>query len=161
MGKGRLIPWIILAALYVSCGGNSSALKDGYYTAEAAEFDEYGWKEYVTLCVSSKQISMLEYNAFNSSGLIKSWDMHYMRRMNAVSGSYPNAYTRYYGRQFLARQGTEGVDALSGATDSYRTFIRLADAALENALRGKTETRMVSFGDGRNGKRHFLPIKVE
>jgi major membrane immunogen (membrane-anchored lipoprotein) len=148
MRKRRLIPWIILAVLYVSCGGNSSALKDGYYTAEAAEFDEYGWKEYVTLCISSKRISMVEYNAFNPSGLIKSWDMNYMRRMNAAAGTYPNAYTRYYGSQLLARQGTEGVDGLSGATNSYRTFIRLADTALENARGGDTGTSLVSFAAG-------------
>jgi major membrane immunogen (membrane-anchored lipoprotein) len=148
MGKKRLVPLIFFAALYMSCGGNSSALKDGYYTAEAAEFDNHGWKEYVTLCISSGKISMVEYNAFNQSGLIKSWDMNYMRLMNAASGSYPNAYTRYYAGQLLTRQGTEGIDALSGATESYWSFLRLADAALENARRGDTETSMVSFSGG-------------
>ncbi|MDR2435364.1 MAG: FMN-binding protein [Treponema sp.] len=150
MGKKRLVPLIFLVAL-LSCGGNSSALKDGYYTAEDAEFDNHGWKEYVTLCISSGQISMVEYNAFNQSGLIKSWDMNYMRLMNAASGSYPNAYTRYYVGQLLTRQGTEGIDALSGATESYRSFLRLADAALENARRGDTGTHIVSFSDGRHG----------
>jgi major membrane immunogen (membrane-anchored lipoprotein) len=151
MGKKRLVPLIFLAALYMSCGGNSTALKDGYYTAEAAEFDSHGWKEYVTLSISSGKICMVEYNAFNPSGLVKSWDMNYMRLMNAASGSYPNAYTRYYAGQLLTRQGTEGIDALSGASDSYRTFLRLADAALENARRGDTGPRMVSFGGERHG----------
>ena len=133
--------------LLVSCGENTPFFKDGYYTAEAAEFDEYGWKEYVTICISAGRIILVEYNAFNSSGFIKSWDMDYMRVMNAADGTYPNAYTRYYGRQFLENQGTEGIDALSGATYSYHTFLALADAVLKNAREGNNNTTQVNFGE--------------
>jgi major membrane immunogen (membrane-anchored lipoprotein) len=140
--------WLfVLAVLCASCTRGDSALQDGYYTAEAAEFDAHGWKEYVTICVWDGQISLVEYNAFNRSGFIKSWDMDYMRAMEAVSGTYPNAYTRYYEGKLLMSQGIGGVDVLSGATESYRTFLRLADAAIENASRGNTETRLVMFGN--------------
>jgi major membrane immunogen (membrane-anchored lipoprotein) len=118
-------------------------MQDGYYTAEAAEFDSHGWKEYVTVYVSGGRITLVEYNACNDSGFIKSWDMDYMRQMNALCGTYPNAYTRYYGRALLNNQGTEGIDCITGATNSYHVFLALADAALENARRGDTETRLV------------------
>lgn len=136
---------IALIVLCMSCGGNRPALKDGYYTAEAESFDSYGWKEYVTICVSGGRIIYIEYNAFNVSGFIKSWDMDYMRAMNVLDGTYPNAYTRYYGGQLLAFQGAEKIDRISGATNSYHRFIRLADAVLESARRGNAETRLVRF----------------
>jgi major membrane immunogen (membrane-anchored lipoprotein) len=119
-------------------------MKDGYYTAEAAEFDEHGWKEYVTICVSGGQIILIEYNAYNPTGLVKSWDMDYMRIMNAVDGTYPNAYTRMYGRQFLDRQSAD-VDCISGATNSYYSFVRLAGAVLENARSGDSTARQVNL----------------
>jgi major membrane immunogen (membrane-anchored lipoprotein) len=155
--KRHILFLAFLAALCASCAGKNFDLKDGYYTAEIAGFDEHGWKEYVTICVSAGRITLVEYNAINASGFIKSWDMRYMRLMNATDGTYPNAYTRYYGRQFLDKQGTDGIDRISGATDSYHTFIRLADTALENARQGNTETTLVSlsgvYGGSANGAR--------
>ena len=134
---------ILPAGMLVSCSSAEYPLKDGYYSAEAAEFDSHGWKEYITICVSSGQIIMVEYNAFNTSGFIKSWDMDYMRVMNAKDGTYPNAYTRYYGGKFMEKQGVEGIDFLSGSTHSHFTFLQLAAAVLENAQLGDTATRFV------------------
>ena len=138
---------IFSLALFGSCERNSSGLKDGYYTAEAAVFDAHGWKEYLTICVSGGRIIMVEYNAYNSSGFIKSWDMDYMRVMNAADGTYPNAYTRHYGALLLKHQGIDGIDALSGASHSYPVFISLAEAVLENAWIGNSRTTLVHFGD--------------
>jgi major membrane immunogen (membrane-anchored lipoprotein) len=141
--------WLVLTGflivLFASCSAGGSVMQDGYYTAEAAEFDVHGWKEYITICVSGGQIIVVEYNAYNASGFIKSWDMDYMRLMNAIDGTYPNAYTRYYSRQLLIRQGTEGIDRITGATASYNTFINLAKAVLENARQGDRKTRLVHF----------------
>jgi major membrane immunogen (membrane-anchored lipoprotein) len=138
----RLLSGIFMFFL-LSCSGGKDSMKDGYYTAEAAEFDAYGWKEYVTIGVSSGRITTVEYNAFNPSGFIKSWDMDYMRLMNANDGTYPNAYARSYMRQLLAGQGPDSVDRVAGATSSYRSFISLAKAALENARQGNGATRLV------------------
>ena len=145
MINNRVLIFILLAALVLSCSRNSSSLKDGYYTAQAAEFDEYGWKEDVTICVSAEKIILIEYNAFNISGFLKSWDMQNMRNMSAAKGIYPNAYTRSYAAMALSRQGTEGIDSISGATVSHRKFIALTDAAIKNARRGNTETELVHF----------------
>jgi major membrane immunogen (membrane-anchored lipoprotein) len=140
---GKVVLVLIFLVILVSCGENSSSLKDGYYTAEAAEFDEHGWKEYVTICVSGGRIILIEYNAYNASGFIKSWDMRYMRLMNGDSGTYPNAYTRYYAGQLLNRQGTDGIECLAGATNSYLSFLKLSDAAMENAGKADDETRLI------------------
>jgi len=129
--------FIFLCFLPESCSKNNLMLKDGYYSAEMADFDEFGWKEYVTIRVSGARIIHVEYDARNRSGLIKSWDMEYMRTMNAATGTYPNAYFRYYSTEFLQRQSTEGIDALTGASVSYKEFILLASAVLESARQGK------------------------
>jgi major membrane immunogen (membrane-anchored lipoprotein) len=117
------LPLLLFFALPVlSCSRDSSILHDGYYTAESASFDSFGWKEFVTICVSNGKIVTVEYNAKNSSGFIKSWDMDYMRRMGAVTGTYPNEYSRVYASELLARQTPDPIDAISGATDSHATF---------------------------------------
>lgn len=144
---------LVLWAFFTACSADDSSIKDGYYTAEAAEFDAHGWKEYVTICVSGGRIIFIEYNAFDPTGFVKSWDMNYMRVMNALHNTYPNAYTRYYGKQFLSSQGTGEIIPLSGASRSYESFIRLADAALENARQGNVETRLVQFNDDENNTR--------
>ena len=135
-----------LFILFISWGGSSSTLKDGYYTAEAAVFDEYGWKEYLAICVSGGRIILVEYNAYNSSGFVKSWDVDYMRMMNSEDGTYPNAFTRHYGRLLLEKQGTEGIDALSGASNSYPVFLALAEAVIKNAREGNNKTALVHPG---------------
>ena len=138
---------LLFAALLLSCTRGSSALIDGYYTAEAAEFDAYGWKEYLSIRVSGGEIIVVEYNAYNASGFIKSWDMNHMRAMNASNGTYPNEYARHYAALFLKYQGIDRIDALSGASHSYPVFIGLAEAVLENAWAGKSRTTLVYFGD--------------
>jgi len=138
---------IVFAVLpLLSCERNSSELKDGYYTSELAEFDSYGWKDYVTICVSGGRIIMVEYNAYNLSGFLKSWDMDYMRLMSASVKTYPSEYARHYARLFLYYQKTEGIDVLSGATDSYPIFIKLAKAVLENAREGDRNIALVHIG---------------
>ena len=141
---------VIIPLMLISCTRSGSVLKDGYYSAEASEFDQHGWKEYVTICVSDGRIALVEYDSFNLSGFIKSWDTHYMRVMNAASGTYPNYYTRSYGRQLLEDQGIENIDCITGATESYYTFLRLAEVALANARKGNIETSQVRFGNSQN-----------
>jgi len=142
---GKCIAPVILAALLCSCTAAKYHIQDGYYSAEEYEFDNFGWKEYVTICVSSGKIILVEYNAFNSSGFLRSWDMNLMREMNSVFNTYPNAYTRYYGRQFLSSQNTEKIDSISGATISHHKFIRLAEAVLDSARSGSSKTCFVDM----------------
>lgn len=126
----------------------SDMMKDGYYTAVAAEFDEHGWKEYITIYVSGGTIVTTDYNAKNASGFIKSWDMEYMRVMNHVSGTYPNEYTRLYAEALMNTQNAQQVDAITGATHSYHTFVQLADAAIAQARSGDKSVCFVEIVQG-------------
>lgn len=135
---------LLAAALLTACGGGTG-LKDGYYTAQAAEFN-HGWKEYITIMVKGGSIVSVEYNAENPSGFIKSWDNAYMQNMLHSNGTYPNEYTRYYAGQLLSGQGEAPIDAITGATSSYGSFQKLAAAVLEQARKGDSSIVFVDTG---------------
>lgn len=139
------ILFFALAVLVSSCSQESSEMQDGYYTAEAASFDSHGWKEFITIYVSDNKIVTVEYNAYNASGFIKSWDMNYMRDMNMSSGTYPNEYARAYAVSLLNWQIPADVDAISGATSSYKLFQRLSEAAIEQARAGDKQVALVEL----------------
>lgn len=136
---------LMLLALMTACGDESAktALQDGYYTAQAAEFS-HGWKEYITIMVKSGSIVSVEYNAENASGFIKSWDSNYMQTMLNADGTYPNEYTRYYASQLQEGQGEGAIDALTGATSSYNSFQKLSAAVVEQARQGDSSIAIVN-----------------
>ena len=140
------LAFMLFITTYTGCG-NPTGLLDGYYTAQAADF-HYGWKEYITIMVKGGSIVSVEYNAENPSGFIKSWDNAYMQNMLHATGSYPNAYTRYYAGQLLEKQSENDIDALSGATSSYGSFQKLAAAAIEQAMRGDSSIAIIDTSDG-------------
>lgn len=136
-----LLSLLLLASLLTACG-SPTGLQDGYYTAQAAEFN-FGWKEYITILVKGGRIISVEYNAENASGFIKSWDNAYMQTMLHTNGTYPNEYTRYYANQLLEGQGEGEIDAITGASSSYGTFQMLAQAVLEQARKGDSSIVIV------------------
>ncbi len=125
---------LLMMSLLTACG-DQPRLQDGYYTAQAEEFN-YGWKEYITILVKGGNIVSVEYNAENTSGFIKSWDNAYMQTMLHSDGTYPNEYTRYYANQLLEGQGEGSIDAITGASSSHASFQILAQAVLEQARKG-------------------------
>jgi major membrane immunogen (membrane-anchored lipoprotein) len=149
--RNKFLPCALAALLIVTmlvlsgCAPDGrSAMVDGYYTAQMADFSR-GWKEYVTICVNGGSIASVEYNAVNPSGFIKSWDMAYMRSMSAAQGMYPNLYTREYARQLMEAQSPDGIDTLSGATLSGKNFRLLADAVIRMATLGDDEVAVVDL----------------
>ena len=142
----RLLAAFLAIALLLAACGSKTELKDGYYTAQAAQFS-HGWKEYVTIMVKGGKIVSVEYNAENPSGFIKSWDNAYMQNMLHSNGTYPNEYTRYYAGELLDHQNADGIDALSGATSSYGSFQKLAAAALQQAEKGDSSIVMVDTAE--------------
>ena len=133
----RVLSTALICALIMSLTACSekTELQDGYYTAQASEFN-HGWKEYITIMVKGGSIVSVEYNAENASGFIKSWDNAYMQTMLHSNGTYPNEYTRYYAGQLLEDQNEDEIDALTGATSSYTSFQKLSKAVLEQARKG-------------------------
>ncbi|MDR0651870.1 MAG: FMN-binding protein [Synergistaceae bacterium] len=133
---------VVFSILNLQPRSSALKLRDGYYTAE--ETGSYrGWTEFLTIYVSNGKIVTCEYNAKNASGFIKSWDMDYMRRMNETCENYPDKFTRNYVHALLANQTSSGIDAMSGATDSHKSFTTLAGAALASALGGDYEVVFV------------------
>lgn len=133
---------ILACMMSLTACGDQTGLQDGYYTAQAAEFN-YGWKEYITIMVKGGSIVSVEYNAENPSGFIKSWDNTYMQTMLHTNGTYPNEYTRYYAGQLLEGQGEGEIDALTGATSSWGSFQKLAVAVIEQARQGDSSIAIV------------------
>ena len=121
-------------------------LRDGYYTAEVSSY-YHGWKEFLTIYVNGGKIITAEYNAKNASGLIKSWDMEYMRAMNKADNNYPNKYTREYVSALVEKQSVIGINAMSGATESYHSFMLLAKAAMDRAKSGDKSVAYVTVPD--------------
>ena len=126
---------LLLAVPALTACGSQTKLEDGYYTAQMSEFS-HGWKEYITILVKGGSIVSVEYNAENASGFIKSWDNAYMQTMLHSNGTYPNQYTRNYANQLLEGQSADGIDAITGATSSWGSFQKLAQAVLEQARQG-------------------------
>ena len=136
-----MLLFLLLTSGLTACG-NQTGLQDGYYTAQALEFS-HGWKEYVTIMVKGGNIVSVEYNAENASGFIKSWDNAYMQTMLHSNGTYPNEYTRDYASQLLEDQGNSSIDAISGASSSHTSFVKLAEAVLEQARKGDSSIVVV------------------
>lgn len=138
-----ILPLLVLAVLTVWFQYQSSqGMKDGYYTAEMAEF-HHGWKEYLCIQVKKGKIVSAEYNARNASGFIKAWDNSYMKNMMEQQNTYPNKYTREYVQQLMEGQGNTKVDAISGASSSGGNFKKLVQVVLRQAEKGDSNTRTV------------------
>ena len=145
--KRMILLSICLLSCLLSTGcGSTYTLKDGYYKAETSEYD-HGWKEFVSVCIMEGRIVSVEYNAKNTAGFIKSWDIAYMRNMNPIAGTYPNYYTRNYGSQLMEKQSAGQIDAISGASSSAGKFKQLADAVLKQAEKGDTKIAVVEVGE--------------
>lgn len=139
--KAAVLLFMVFTLLGITACSSQSELKDGYYTAQAAQ-PSHGWQEFVTISVRRGKITSVEYNAKNDSGFIKSWDNAYMRNMKPVTGTYPNEYTRNYAAQLLNKQAA-GVDAIAGASTSSKSFDKLSAAVIEQAKMGDSNVVMV------------------
>ncbi len=125
------IPMLLLSG----CGAQTG-MKDGFYTAEMAEYS-HGWKEYLCILVKNDRIVYAEFNAKDASGYIKAWDNAYMENMiTGGTGTYPNAYTREYVAQLTETQDPDAIDAISGASHSGSNFDKLSHAVVEQARKG-------------------------
>ena len=141
MKKNCIFMALLAAVLLYGCGSEAK-MKDGFYTAEMADYN-YGWREYVCIMVKNDRIVSVEFNAKDPSGYIKAWDNSYMKNMAPVSGTYPNEYTRLYAAQLLEQQEDFQLDAINGATSSGYNFEKMAAAVIEQAKKGDPTTIQV------------------
>jgi major membrane immunogen (membrane-anchored lipoprotein) len=138
----RLIAFAIAVIFIASCQIQSSKLYDGYYTAMSADYNEDGWKEYITIYVKSGVIRTIEYNAQNSSGLLRSWDMDYIGIRHQRTGTSPNHYARLYASSLITLQDPDRIQPIIGGRKTHAIFITLAKAAIEQSR--KSDVRIVT-----------------
>lgn len=140
-----LLGGMLLLALCSCKSVQPGDMYDGYYTAEAVEYDEQGWKEFITIYVNSNRITTVEYDAKNESGFLKSWDMDYMRCMRAETGTYPKEYVRQFSADLLNKQNTSGMFSPPGAERYHESFLLLAESAIGQAKTGNKDVVFVDI----------------
>ena len=141
MKKYICLSLLFLTIALVGCG-SSSKMKDGFYTAEMADFS-HGWKEYLCIMVKDDTIVYAEFNAKDPSGYIKAWDNAYMENMASVQDTYPNEYTRSYVSKLIDSQSSGTIDTVTGATSSGDNFRKLSEAVIGRAREGNPNTIVV------------------
>ncbi|MEG1255861.1 FMN-binding protein [Clostridium sp.] len=127
--------------MLVGCG--SKGMKDGSYNAEFDTFDAHGWKAQVSIKVADGKIIESTFDYVNEAGDLKSKDAGYQEKMTAASGIGPVEFSSQYPADLVAKQDPTKVDTITGATTSGDNFKTLADAAIQYANDGKTETAIV------------------
>ena len=137
---------VILAAVAAAClmAGCSSGMKDGVYKAQYKDYDDHGWKDYVSITVEGGQITSVDYDAMNQDGAKKSEDTAYRESMEPVSNTYPAKFYKELEDQLTEMQDPKKVDAVTGATTSSNDFKILATEAIKAAKSGNTDTVEVS-----------------
>ncbi len=132
---------VLTAGMLVGCG--SKGMKDGSYKSEFDTFDDHGWKGQVEITVADGKITDAKFDYVNESGDLKSKDAEYQEKMTKVSGIGPVEFSTQYAEALVEKQDPATVDAITGATTSGDDFKLLADAAIQHANGGKTETAVV------------------
>jgi major membrane immunogen (membrane-anchored lipoprotein) len=132
-------------AAFFGCKSNTDLLNDGYYTAEASDFSQDGWKDYLTIYVNNGFIITAEFNAFNETGLLRSWDTDYLKSIYKPGFQSPNHYPRQYCSYLVAVQDPDRVQTIDGGRKTHEIFVTLAKAALEYSRQGKNSIAAVKL----------------
>jgi major membrane immunogen (membrane-anchored lipoprotein) len=123
----------------------AAALKDGKYKAEAADFDDKGWKPFVEVEVKGGKIAAVAFDYTNKDGKFKSEDADYNKNMEAKVKTGPAKYTKELEDALVAKQDITKVDTVAGATHSVENFKALGTKAIENAGKGDTAVAKVTM----------------
>jgi major membrane immunogen (membrane-anchored lipoprotein) len=130
-------------ALAPGCEQGPESLKDGYYTAEMADYGQDGWKEYLTIYVNDGTIASAEFNAVNRGGLLRSWDQDFIQRTHLKYKIHPNLFPRLYASYLVSVKEPARILPVAPARRTHEVFIRLAEAALAGSRAGDMAVRIV------------------
>ncbi|MDR3289225.1 MAG: FMN-binding protein [Peptococcaceae bacterium] len=136
---------VIAAALLSGCQGRDGTMRDGYYTAEATDYDSEGWKDFLTIYVSDNKIVTAEFNAYTRFGFLRSWDPDYQRQERTKTGLHPSEYLRTYTGELLNLQNPASVLVVAGAERQHQIFQLLAAAAMVQAQAGDKTIALVAL----------------
>lgn len=149
MKKASLIAAALaLSAVLAGCGG-SDGYKDGSYRAEAKDYDDHGWKEYVVVTVKGGEITSVDFDAVNKEdGRKKTEDEAYKESyLSADLGTWPEDYTKKLEDSLLERQSAASVDMVAGATNSSKSFKKLVAALEDSMKKGKKDILTVDTAE--------------
>ncbi|QTF08234.1 FMN-binding protein [Brenneria izadpanahii] len=142
--KIKLLSVILTGVFAVAVFAADSVIKDGTYKAEAANFDDHGWKPFLELTYQDGKISAVKFDyTSEKDGHLKTSDEAYGKTMAAVTGTSPAIYTVKLPQSLIEKQDIANIDGVTGATHSTEDFKKLASAAIENAKAGNSETTKV------------------
>lgn len=142
-GRALLVAALCIGLLAGCAKPKEKVFTDGTYKAEFAEFDSYGYKDFVEVKVESGVVTDIRYNGMNAEGHLKTEDLNYESDMQSLQDTWPVKYTTDLQNQYLEKQGIAGVDALAGATYSSDSFTALMTALEDAMVEGNTETLVV------------------
>lgn len=120
----------------------NQAYKDGAYVASYDAFDSHGWKAFLEFTLLGDQISNVDFDEVNESGVRKSEDADYNEIMWTIRGiTKPEIFMPQLEANIEAADITSDppnavIDAVTGATASSSFAQTLLDAALEAAVSG-------------------------
>jgi major membrane immunogen (membrane-anchored lipoprotein) len=119
--------------------GNTPAYKDGVYKAMSSKNQRGAYGE-IVITVKNGEIADSKYVTYLKEGESKIKDEDYGKVNGAISNKdfYNKAQLavqamQTYNDKLKQNKGLKGIDALSGATESYEQFMEAADKALKAA----------------------------
>lgn len=132
---------VLILTVVTACGQTASAVeyKDGVYEAEAADYDEGGWKDNVTVTIKDGKIDSVDWNSINEEGDLD-------KKTASMSGdygmvAYGDAIAEWHEQAelvekfLLEKQDPKEVktDAVAGVTIALDDFVKLVREALSKA----------------------------
>ncbi|EUJ18417.1 putative lipoprotein [Listeria aquatica FSL S10-1188] len=122
-------------------------MTDGTYKLEEQNYDDKGWKGFMSIKVKDGKITDANYDYKNKDGKLKSEDADYEKAMKAKAGTGPKEYLKELNDSLVKNQAAGAVEVVSGATHSSDTFINYANQLIQAAQRGDTTTIKINNGE--------------
>lgn len=122
-------------------------MTDGTYKLEEQNYDDKGWKGFMSIKVKDGKITDANYDYKNKDGKLKSEDADYEKAMKAKVKTGPKEYLKELNDSLVKKQAAGAVEVVSGATHSSDTFINYANQLIQAAQRGDTTTIKINNGE--------------
>ncbi|RDX01430.1 extracellular electron transfer flavoprotein PplA [Listeria kieliensis] len=122
-------------------------MTDGTYKLEEQNYDDKGWKGFMSIKVKDGKITDANYDYKNKDGKLKSEDADYEKAMKAKVKTGPKEYLKELNDSLVKNQAAGAVEVVSGATHSSDTFINYANQLIQAAQRGDTTTIKINNGE--------------
>ena len=115
-------------------------LKDGTYKLVEDNYD-HGYKVKMSMTVKGGKVTDATYDQVNKDGKSKTQDASYEKQMKKYSKVGPKEYINTLSKEFKANGANiNGIQVVSGATESSEDFITYVSQLLNAAQKGNTKT---------------------